>query len=331
MKRLILIILCLSMLVTGGCSCYRLEWNLHPSDPQNPQGNTEATPAVNGAQETPAPTAESIMDIPLYTPAQEPPTPYHPDLSVLPIEFIVKDEVSWDANEATMFRYDMDFDGNEEMISYVCDEQEYTTTIRIGSKSVKLDGYNLNRVLLIDLDPATPYVNLLVCIDGASEDYMTTELHYQNGLIIRGKMVESYCSWDDSTEKLMFYEDCDILGTLVGERSYSGEDLKPDSNWLNVSYRITEDDLRNDRDELIEFGRLLHVRRDLPCEINGSPSKIAKGSYVYLVRYNDTFDTAEIRTEDGISATLHFTYHDWEFYIEDKPVSKYFDNLFYAG
>ncbi len=336
MKRVLAILICLLMLLPVGCSCYRLEWNLGgTSATKAPEQvlNTPAAEATVGTADTPAPTAESIFNIPITTPDQAlsaTATPYGPDLSALPITYEVKDEVGWDVSEALMFEYDIDFDGFEEEISFRTDDEDGTTTILINSKKIVLDGSNLVRALLIDLDPETPYVNLLICIDGASDDFQTTELHFTNGKIVKGVMVESPCSWDDEENKLYFYESTDILGTRSGQRTYSGEDLKPDTDWLVVSYIITEDDLRNDRDLLIEMGDLLHCTRDVPCEINGKPAKIAKGKYIYMVGFNDKNDTAEVRTEDGTTAFIHFTYKDWTYYIDGKKVEKYFDNLMYA-
>lgn len=339
MKRLFAFLLCIMMLMPVGCSCYRLEWNLGGSSATKAPEQVQNTPASEATQaavadaDTPAPTAESIFDIPITTPDQASnatATPYRPNLALLPITYEVKDEVGWDVSEALMFEYDIDFDGFEEEISFRMDDEDGTTTIQIDSEKIELDGSNLVRAILIDLDPETPYVNLLTCIDGASDDFQTTELHYTGGKIVKGVMVESPCSWDDEENKLYFYESTDILGTKSGQRTYSGEDLKPDTDWLVVSYRITEDDLRNDRDLLIEMGDLLHCTRDVPCEINGKPAKIAKGKYIYMVGFNDKNDTAEVCTEDGTTAIIHFTYKDWTYFIDGKKVEKYFDNLTYA-
>ena len=340
MKRLIASILCLLLLCSGGCSCYRLEWNLGTSATDAPvqiQATpvAEATPAAGTTAETPMPTAESIMDIPITTPSGEtateaPATPYHPDLEILPITYEVKDEVGWDVSEALMFEYDIDFDGFEEEVSFRMNDDDGSTTIMIDSKKIELDGSNLVRVILIDLDPETPYVNLIVCIDGASDDYITTELHYSGGKIVKGTVVYDSCRWDDADGELYFYESSEMLGTKTGKRTYSGEDLKPDTDWLTMSYVITEDDLSNDRELLIEMGDLLHCTRDVPCEINGKSAKIAKGKYIYMIGFNDKHDTAEVQTEDGTTAVIHFSYKDWTYFIDGKKVEKYFDNLFYS-
>ncbi len=348
MKRLIAVMLIMMLLMPFGCSCYRLEINLgKPTEaPVAPQATQQTQTEANTAETTPASTdapqngtvlpvdaateQPEPTEVPAATALPETPKPYTPDLSLLPIDYDVYEEVGWEVNEATMFEYDIDFDGKEETVSFKYDEDAYITTITIDSKSIILPGSNLTHVILIDLDPATPYVNLLVCIDGASDDYITTELHYVNGSIVKGVEVMNNCRWDAEEEKLMFYESSDMLGTKTGKRSYSGENLKPDTEWLEIAYEITEEELKNNRSELIEFGDLLHLTRDLPCEVNGKPAKIAKGSYIYMLRFNDAHDTAEVRTENGIEATLRFTYKDWTYYIDGKKVESYFDNLMFA-
>lgn len=334
MKRFLAILFGLLLLLSAGCTCYRLELNLpgrSTPEPTAVPAIADATPQAQ--QQTPAPTAapsaESIMDIPVTVPPTEP--PYAPDLSLLPIVYNVYEEVGWNVNEATMFEYDVDFDGKDERISFRYDDDAHTTTIRFGDKSILLDGSNLTRVILIDLDPETPYVNLLVSIDLMSADYCTTELHYTDGKIQKGTEIYDLCDWDDDRQALIFYETCEMLGTKIGVRSYSGENLKPDTDWLVMSNPITEDNLKSYRAELIEMGDLLHCKRDVPCKINGKEAKIAKGSYLYMVGFNDAHDTAEVCTEDGVTAYLHFTFEDWEYSIAGKTVDRYFDNLAYAG
>ncbi len=322
MKRCIAIPICLILLLSIGCSW--AGWDLFG----------KATPEPIAAQATPQEQDVTIEPTatPSATPTAEPTaTPYVPDLSGLPIVCTVQEEIDRDANEATAFEFDIDFDGNEEKVFFRCDADAQTTTITVDSESIVLDGARPDRMILIDLDPETLYANLLVSIERMSGDFCTTELHYRDGRLEKGAEVFDLCIWDDEQQALIFYETTEMLGTRVGVRSHSGEDLHPDTDWLTVSWLLTEDDLMNNRDLLIEMGELLHCTRDVPCEIDGREATIAKDSYLYLVGFNETHDTAEVRTEDGVSVMLHLTFEDGTYRIAGKAIDRYFDNLFYAG
>lgn len=350
MKRFLVILIGLALL--SSVACFRIEWNVPGSDDSVDVPVTEAAQAPNTEETAPEQPTEEPATVAVTTPepvespsadgtdasgtsaALQPtdaPTPYHPDLSKLPIVYNVYEEVGWYVTDATMFRYDIDFDGHEEEISFHIDEENYTTTIKIDDQSVTLeDGDQFARAILIDLDPATPYVDLLISIDEASDDYITTMLHYDDKQILVSQREYDLFAWDSEEQALIRFERTDMLGTTSGTRIVRGEDLIPDSEWIDVAYSDMAERLESERDELIEYGTLLHCTRDLPCEINGSAAKISKGAYIYLLRYTDDQRTAEISTEDGVRAVLHLTYEDWEYRIDNRPVADYFDNLFYA-
>ena len=323
MKRILVLLICFSMLTVG---CFLS--GQAPDGSESPSPEAEATP-FQSAEPTADPSeSEDQGDTVISEPTA---TPYVPDLSVLPLLYSIFDEDNWSTSEATMFRFDVDFDGEEEEISYRCSEDEDCTVLTIGSESFRLTGSNPDRAILIDLDPRTPYVNLLISIGRASGEFITTELHCTGGQIVKGTEIESYWTWDAEKEALVFYETTDLLGTLVGMRTRSGEDLKPNEAWLEVSSRISDDQLAQSRDELIQSGLLLHLKQDLPCEIDGQSAILNADTCIYAIRFNSAQDTAEIRTEDGTAAFLHFTVSDLRCFIDGKPVTWYFDNLHFAG
>ncbi len=335
MNRLITVILSFVLLCTVGCTMLTQD---PPSAVQTEATDMQTDETASAEDEpvilqTPAAEPEETQSEATEIPQSADPTA-SPDLSFRPITFDVYREVGWNVSEATMFRCDIDLDGETEDISFRLDEENDRTVIGIGKEKIELDGIQFGRALLIDLDPTTPYINLLVSIDEASDDYITTELHLADGKIVTGAVVYDLCYWDESTQKLMFYERSDMLGTKDGVRSYSGENLMPDSDWIELCDIPTQDEIENRRDELIEMGVLLHTIREVPCEINGLPAKIAKDAYVYMLGFNADRNVAEICTEDGIAARIRMpmceTDDYWGNLIEGLPVTDYFDNLFFA-
>ena len=73
------------------------------------------------------------------------------------------------------------------------------------------------------------------------------------------------------------------------------------------------------------------------CTIGGKPAVIEPGTWVYFLRWKDTYDFAEIMTEDGRIALLAFTEEydetrDMHSYcIDGVDAEDYFDNLCMAG
>ncbi|MBR0445316.1 MAG: hypothetical protein IJK14_08125 [Clostridia bacterium] len=249
------------------------------------------------------------------------------DDSGLPIVYNVYDEVGFSVSEAEMFRYDIDGDGREEVISFRLDEDQYSTTILIDDQSLLFDESSmLRQVILIDLDPATPWINLLVEIDYASDDYFTTEVHMVNGKPVKGAQVGAVYV---SGKTQLMYERTDFLGTRSGSCGFHGEQLTPDSDWYDCDVP-TDEELRSERSELIEYGRLYHTVGEIPCTINGKSAKIAKNSYLYMTRFMPSGKLAEVRTVDGVTAVISYTESDWVYRIGGVPQDDLFDNLFYA-
>jgi hypothetical protein len=54
-----------------------------------------------------------------------------------------------------------------------------------------------------------------------------------------------------------------------------------------------------DRDWLVQHGQLLHLVRDLTCEIDGKTTVLEAGTYLYLSRYHEGLDRVEFLTEDN--------------------------------
>lgn len=332
MKKIAVFLMCFVMLLCTACA------ESKPAEVA-PEGGEKTEPIAVEPQETPAPeqnepesaaeaepAAEATPEPETELPTEAPATPYTPDLSALPIEY----RIDWDRKEGTMFTYDIDFDGEAEKITYRLDEKENATYILVDDESIAFPGSCvLDRVILVDLDPETPWVNLLAVIDMASDDYITTEVHSENGAFVKG--VEKEFISLSSDGRLYSHERTDLLGTKDGVRSVSGEKLEPDSEWLEV-YTPSEEDLKTNRDVLIELGTLLHLKRTVNCRIDGKPTTLKKGSYVYMTRFHESRMIVEVRTEDGRTALISVDYdpNEYSYLIGGRDQNKVFDNIFYA-
>ncbi|MBQ6236138.1 MAG: right-handed parallel beta-helix repeat-containing protein [Clostridia bacterium] len=237
--------------------------------------------------------------------------------------------------EGVMFVCDFDGDGTEEEIRYA--QHGSKVTISVGKKSIDVAfGAGLEHAILLDLDPASARLNLLLVYNTGSEDYETAELHMENGRFVRGPVIWAYCNYDGETLRGAATQ-TDILGTKVGGRTYHGEDLTPDSEWFDCD--VIPDDIptARDRESLIENGKLLHLIRDLPCTIDGQDAVIPAGTYIYMTRWHESGTLAEIRTEDGtITALVTVQEADendpdlYGYLIDGVMQFEYFDNIFFA-
>ena len=242
------------------------------------------------------------------------------------------DQPNWDdLMEDVMFQADLDQDGVAEPVSFSLDHEGWNADITWGESTVRLDlGDDLVKAAVLDLDPESPFYNLLVVLDYGSDSYVTVELHPENGQLTKGPVVEGGWSWRD--DALWFYERTDLLGTDSGERTYSGDGLVPDSDWLTMSYIPTVQDIKEEWEYLVDGGVLLHTVLPVPCTVKGQPYTIPSDSYVYRLRFKDTGDTAEVALLDGTVALISCTVEEggWPYLIDGQEIENYFDNLCFA-
>ena len=231
--------------------------------------------------------------------------------------------------EGEMLYGDLKGNGVEETISYRMLEDEWATEITVGEDTIRLEeGSDLIRALLLDLDPGSARRNLLVVIDQASADYVTVEVHYEDDELVIGTVVYADMEWQDGV--LQGYERADILGTRSGMRRYAGEDLHPESDWLDTVYVPTARELAEERNDLLDTGLILETARDLPCEIDGKAAALPAGTLLYPLRWTADESTVEVRSTDGTTAVLRVVVGDWEYRIDGVPQAQYFTNLQYA-
>ena len=310
MKRAVPFILCILLL----CACTAAP----PDEPIVIIEDPTAAPVTD------VPTAEPIVDIPVTD------APGTPDDPALPLIFHAYESMEPDATTAEMFTCDLDGDGAPEPIRVALDWEADTTTIIDGERSVTLDiSAMLSHVILIDLDPATPYLDLIVCIDEASDDYVTVVLHPEGDKLLAGEEHYMYCAYDADEHEVVGWERTDLLGTGEGYRYYYGEELVPATDWL-VCDAPTDEEIRTNREELIEDGVLLHTVRSVPCVIDGDPAEIPADSYVVQTCFCDEQDSTQVRLEDGRIAEIVFDEPEWPHSIDGLPQTDYFDNLFFA-
>lgn len=291
-------------------------------------GQNAATPNPTPVP-TPEPTAEPVVT--------EQPTP-EPGAIPSVFRFWEYDEqngYSEAPEKGVLFTCDFDGNGTEDEIAY--ERHGQYLAISVGKKSVELSyGAGLEQAILMDLDPASERLNLLVVYNTGSEDYETAELHMENGKFVRGPVIYAYCTCDGGTVHGSVTQ-TDILGTRDGARNYHGEDLTPDSEWFDCDVIPDEIQSASDREHLIEWGKLLHLVRDLPCTINGEDAVIPAGTYVYMTRWHESRTLAEIRTEDGTLTALVTVEgadpddpEQYGYLIGGELQDTYFDNIFYA-
>ena len=236
-----------------------------------------------------------------------------------------------DRTRAVMFEADLDQDGVKEPVSFALDEEADATAITWGDSTVILEESALFvSAAVLDLDRASPFYNLLVMVDCGSDSYVTVELHPENGQLTRGRTVCG--SWEWADDALWFHEMTDFLGTAEGRRTYRGDDLTPDSQWLAMSYVPTAEELATEREDLIEFGVLLHTVRPVPCTVDGQPSLIPADAYVYRTRFRANDELVEVCLPDGTLAEIACTLgeHGWPYLIDGQDMVDCFDNLFFA-
>ncbi len=139
-------------------------------------------------------------------------------------------------------------------------------------------------------------------------------------------------SWTWAEDTLWFSERTDFLGTTLGRRIYRGDDLVPDSEWLEMNYVPTAEEIEADRDMLIDAGVLLHTVRPVPCTVDGRPDVIPANTCVYRLRVRSSDDLAEVALPDGRLARIACTLgeHGWPYLIDGQDALDYFDNLFFA-
>ena len=218
MKKLTAIILCLMMAAGVACAGSAPENpNVIGQQPEEsagailtttdrpqaeaPQESAQATPET--PEPTPEPT-ETPTPEPTEAPTPEPtpePTPqlvYGAPQSYKPTQKLKKTDLPVVYNmfkmnpkgkkEGRMFTFDLNGDGKAEKISFKLDYKRNRTTITAGKIIIKLkDGADLMYAMLIDLDPTTPYTDLVVSIDTGSDDYITIPLHIEKGKFVCGE------------------------------------------------------------------------------------------------------------------------------------------------
>ena len=286
-------------------------------------GCTAATPAsaVTASETEPVSTAAPGPE------ADQGPRALGPFLS-----FALYEQPNWESlTSGVMFRADLDQDGVEEPVSFLLDEEAWTTVITWGESSIELEeGSDLIQAAVLDLDTQSPFYNLLVVLDYGSDSYVTVELHPENGQLVKGPVLDGSWGWADGA--LRVEERTDFLGTAFGTRAYVGDALTPDGDWLTMSDIPTERELREERAFLVDMGILLHTVLPVVCTVDGQPFTIPEDSYLYRLRFKDSGDMAEVSLLDGTVAVITCIEDEetWSDMIGDHPVDDCFDNLFYA-
>lgn len=253
----------------------------------------------------------------------------------LPVVYRMYEQNPKGKKEAQMFTYDLNMDGKAEKISFKLDYKKNRTTITAGKKSIPIDeGAELMSAMLIDLDPETLYKDLVICIDMASDDYVTIVLHFEDGKLVRDETVYTDV-WLGEDGILRRYQNTDLLGTHSGWRSCWGEHFETNDEWLDM-HEWTEEEIAEEIKEIGDYSFLLKLKRELPCTVDGQPATLPVGTMLYMIRFHESQRFAEICTTDGVTAVLTFsTFEDednyWPYTIDGIPQDDYFEyELLYA-
>lgn len=286
----------------------------------------EEAPATEPAPEPmpepvsePEPTSEPE---PEPEPAPEPDRPVVvPDLSGLPIEVNSYLKFGEYPTKGHLFTFDLDYDGAPEEISFTADYQEGTITVFAGDRSIVIErAADEFSFILIDLDPETPYANVIAVIDG-----VTFVLRPEGD-----QLMDNVCSGTVYCDNGVLYRDEPFL--LLGARSAfcacSGEDLSPEGDWWQDDYIPTEDEIEDEFDYLTDTCILLQVIRDLPCWIDEEEAVLPKDTYLYVLGIDPVAKSVKVATTDGVEAIITFTGDDDLGYrINDVPQEQYFKAL----
>ena len=307
MKKTLLFMLCALLLATG---CTKAQ-NTPPSPDKNDPVEVTVSATGKPDEQTGAEAKRSFPSYYLY------------------------DQPGWESlEEGVMFSFDLDQDGTEEEISFrLRPDDEWATAITWGDSTAVLHiGDEFIKAEVMDLDPKSPYYNLLVVTDYGSGSYVTVELHPENGQLKEGTMI--YGSYARQEGSLVFYEDTHLLGYGTGMRTYHGDELIPDSEWLTMTTIPTAEGLEKERDYFISVGILLHTIRPVPCLIDGQQAEIPADTYVYRLRFTETEDEgiAEVKCQDGTVAEIYVTSDEvtLPYQIDSFALDEYFDNLDYS-
>ena len=174
MKRIALFLL--ALLLLAGC-----------------RGTVSLAHADQTATEAPTPTPTPAAEAAGTPPAEEAPPALR---SLLRYEF-------GDLSEGQMFSFDLDQDGVEETFSFALrPDDEWATAISMDDSTVVVAaGDEPVSAEILDLDPASPFYNLLLKLDYGSDSYVTVELHPEDGELVQGPMIwGSYSLHDDALQ-----------------------------------------------------------------------------------------------------------------------------------
>ena len=319
MKHILPILLCL-LLLCAGCAerkTFSVESPTAAPKPEEPtrRPNPETPPVIG---ETPEPVAPEETATPEPTPIPKP--------TIEPILYDSWEKGTCHGPDITAFVYDLDQDGEEEEINVHLDADAHTCTVTDGARSIFLeDGCVLDGMILCDLDPGTPHLNLVVVLGSDSSDYITIELHPEGDALVRGASYRVPATVKHG--EVVLFEEALLLGWSYGVRPVFGEDMIPTTEWVTIKYIPTEEELRKQKDALIKASILLHVMRPVPCTIDGESAVLPMNTYVYRTRYLVSRDLMEVVTLDGTVALIAFTLEGETYLIDGVPQTEYFDNL----
>ncbi len=328
MRRFLPILLCALLLLSVACA-ERKTFNVQAATESTPAGNdaSAAVPAGSADPGVPDQTAtQSEAPTPEPTEAPTPEPTKVPEPILPPMLYDAWSLGTAGDAEIETFHCDLDQDGETETVFVYPDKDAHTCTVTDGKRTIVLeDGCVLDNVILCDLDPTNPWLNLVVVLGEDISEYVTVELHPDGDTFARGATFHSYTTVKNGTIAVL--EEAYLLGWSFGYRHRSGEDMHPVEEWVTLKYIPDETDIAENWDMLVKWGDVLHVARALPCTIDGEPATLPVGTYLIRLRYRDTLDLMEVQTLEGVVAEIAFTFDGETYLIDGVPQAEYFDLL----
>ncbi|MBR3304830.1 MAG: hypothetical protein IKI74_03275 [Christensenellaceae bacterium] len=251
------------------------------------------------------------------------------DISPLPLYYEATLE-DFENKSGSIFSYDIDGDGEDEELTWKLDEKEWDLDFSWGDNEFSVKCMYLERAILTDLDRSSPFINLIITADYASNDFQVNDFRIENGKVEPHRWMWGDMHLEDG--KIINYEATNCLGTGDGKRPYAGDELEPETEWLE-DVTIERYSASYDRNKLIDMGVILTASKDIPCEIDGKESVIPKGSIVEKKAFRSDGTACEVRVEGMGKAVIKMERNakDYQYYIAGELQDNYFKKIMYAG
>ncbi|MDO4564786.1 MAG: hypothetical protein Q4C04_04155 [Clostridia bacterium] len=213
--------------------------------------------------------------------------------------------------------------GKEDVLRFLGDENiSMVSNFYVNEASVALEFTVPETVAVCDFDKDDGCVDILVCGDAWSSDYITYQLRYDGSGL---EIISTHYAWLETVDKegeIIITEEVNILGTWRATRDYTV---------LNGVLTPATEVLTNTQN--IESARVLTLVKALPVTgSDGRQTELPAGTRLIPAFFVE-WDYVDIVTEDGgeYRIMLEYDEEEWEVRIDGIREEEYFEKLTYAG